>query len=204
MKKNIYIIRHGESVANIGEKTDSHDTIPLSEKGKEQAKKLVNEIKIAPNLIVISPYSRTKETAMPFIKKYKSVPVEVWDVHEFTYLNPKVYNNTSVDERMKAVFSYWNSLDIHYCDGGEAESFFNFIKRMESFIEKLKKRKEKNIVIFSHGLFIDSFKKYISIIDKVKDKNELAFNLMSSIKERISSGEKFPIDNASIHEIFLD
>ena len=202
--KKIYIIRHAESVANIGGRTERNDTVPLSEKGKEQAVKLVEEIKIVPDLIVVSSYSRTQETASPFIKKHSTVPVEIWDIHEFTYLNTEINNGTTKAERMPAIKKYWESLNIHHRDGGKAESFHDFFKRIQLFLEKLDKREEKNIVIFSHGFFIYGLLKYLSESNEDINEINLVQKFMCDCKEIMMAGEKIPIDNASIHEIILD
>lgn len=200
--KNILIIRHAESLANAGERTSAHDTIPLSEKGKMQALDLAQQLDIIPDLIVLSPFTRTHETAAPFISKHKSVPVEIWNVQEFTYLDTKVYNGTTMDERMEAAKTYWGLTDIHLQNGEEAESFYVLIKRIEDFVNKLKVRQEKNIVIFSHGGFIQNLKTYLEIIGVNKGKEILeedVLELMRSYKGIL--GKKFPIENVSVHKL---
>lgn len=54
--KKIWLIRHGESIANAGEPTQDHAAIPLSEKGLQQAQELALAIPSAPDLIVTSPF----------------------------------------------------------------------------------------------------------------------------------------------------
>lgn len=200
--KTVYIIRHAESISNIGERTDSHDTIPLSEKGREQAKELLERLLVNPGLIVVSPFLRTHETAAPFIEKNKDVPLEIWNVEEFTYLDPKVCNGTTSEERLPMVTAYWNKLDIHYRDSEESESFFMFISRIQEFIETLRKREENVITVFSHGAFIQnvlSFKKLHEnrpdFLLSEKDVEEL----MREYKEITMSGDN-PIKNVSIHQ----
>jgi 2,3-bisphosphoglycerate-dependent phosphoglycerate mutase len=198
--KEILIIRHAESLANIGEKTGAHDTIPLSEKGKAQAEELVERLTIIPQLIVVSPYTRTHDTAKPFIIKNQYVPVETWKVHEFTYLSPQVYNGTSSLDRADAIEKYWNSADIHYRDGKDSETYYEFVVRVKEFIALLKARPEKNIVIFSHGMFIHTLLTYVSYNeDDVSEKS--ITEMMCSYKDLL--GKKFPIENVSIHAITL-
>jgi len=200
--KQIYLVRHAESISNAGERTKNHDKIPLSKKGKLQAKELVDTLKIIPNLIVVSSYIRTYDTALPFIKKYKDTPVEIWDTHEFTYLNPKEYNNTTSHERWESIQRYWNKSDIHYKNSHDVESFHSFTERIKKFLERLKERKEKNIVVFSHGRFIKGVQLYL---EKIKSNNntELTENdlqdLMTEHKKTL--GKEFPILNASINII---
>ena len=64
--KKIWLIRHGESIANAGEPTQDHAAIPLSEKGLQQAQELALAIPSAPDLIVTSPFLRAQQTAGPY------------------------------------------------------------------------------------------------------------------------------------------
>lgn len=41
-----------------------------------------------PDLIVVSPEPRAKQTAEPFIARFPGVEVETWPIQEFTYLSP--------------------------------------------------------------------------------------------------------------------
>lgn len=204
--KSIFIIRHGESTANAGERTDAHDTIPLSEKGKAQAENLAKEFSVTPDLIIVSPFTRTQETARPFIEKHITVPVEMWDVHEFTYLDPKVCNGTTKEERSVAVKKYWNALDVHYQDGDEAETFALFIDRIRTFVKKLQSRQEKTIVIFSHGAFIQNLKTYLEMCSRVGDKEWSEGNTEELMKlfQETGLGGKNPIENVSVHRIEVD
>ena len=72
-KCHIYIIRHAESRSNAGHRTSSPADNPITEKGQAQAQELAQKIRntnITPDLIVISPYLRTKMTATPTMKLY--------------------------------------------------------------------------------------------------------------------------------------
>ncbi len=201
--KEVLFIRHAESVANIGKKTTAHDTIPLSEKGKQQAYDLVEKIEDIPDLIVISRYTRTLETAKPFIAKYPTVPVEIWDVHEFTYLNPQLYNGTSGEERSEAVKQYWETAGIHYRDSYDTETFYELIVRIAKCVSMLSSRSEGRIVVFSHGGFIQNLLTYLSTVthhgEVVYEKDVI--ELMT--KYRAILGTKFPIENVSIHRLIF-
>lgn len=76
MKKNnyctIYIVRHGESEANVAG-LHGLDT-PLTQKGKEQAKELLKQLKgIHFDAIFSSPLVRAKETAAIIAKEHKLI-----------------------------------------------------------------------------------------------------------------------------------
>ena len=204
--KNILIIRHGESTSNAGEQTESHDTIPLTEKGRQQAQELVDTIHIVPDLIVISSYSRTKETALPYCIKYPDAPVEIWGVHEFTFLPAEAYVGTTKEDRKQATLHYWEHAHPEWKASEDAESFYELTKRIELFVEHLRSRPEKNIVIFSHGRFILALQLYL---EKCKEYNTttLPDEVIVELKQVHARGaltkEIFPIGNASIHSILL-
>lgn len=203
--KEIYIIRHAESTSNAGHRTKNHHDIPLSEKGKEQAQELANRLEIKPDLIVVSEYSRTKETAEPFIARHASVPVETWNqVHEFTQLDPKAYDGTTKEERTEQAIDYWENRDIHFNAGNGAESFKDLTHRVASLVEHLKTRTEKTIVIFSHGRFIIALQVYLQKIKELGHSSltdDHITELMQIHVNGVKAREKFPIENVSVHKI---
>jgi broad specificity phosphatase PhoE len=206
--KEIYIIRHAESTSNAGQRTENHHGIPLSEKGIQQAQELAETITIVPDLIVISPFTRTHETAKPFIEKHPSVPVEMWDVHEFSYLPSKAYEGTTGMERFAAAFKYWTEASVHHKESDDSESFADLTKRMADLIEKLESRPEKTIVIFSHGRFIYGLKFYLKKIKELgrRDLTDLELEDLKKshaniVIDTIQGGAKFPIDNVSVHKL---
>ena len=52
--KRVWLIRHAESVANVGGRTTTPETIALTDIGEQQAKKLADEMSEEPDLIVTS------------------------------------------------------------------------------------------------------------------------------------------------------
>ncbi len=203
--KEIYIIRHAESISNAGEITKRHDIMPLSEKGRQQAKELAKQLEIKPDLIVISEYSRTKETAEPFMAKHPSVPVETWNqVHEFTQLDPKNYDGTTKEERTAQAIHYWENRDIYFNAGNGAESFKELTHRVTSLVEHLKTRTEKTIVIFSHGRFIIALQLYLRKIKELGHSSltdDHITELMQIHVRGVKAREEFPIPNVSVHKI---
>lgn len=152
--KDVWFIRHAESIANAGFTSPDPVSIELTELGHQQAKELTKSITIIPELFIVSPFLRTKQTAVPALAKYPDVPVEEWAVQEFSYLSPIVWANTSSQDRAPRADWYWENCDPDYNDGGGAESFNNFIERVDDTLIKLSCRPEKFIVMFSHGQFL--------------------------------------------------
>ena len=151
----IYLIRHAESVGNAGGKNFSNALNPLTEKGIQQSIKLLQRIPAKPDLIVVSPYQRSQQTAEPLIKKYPDVPVEIWKVQEFTSLDLSLYEDTTHDERKVIQKEYLAKNDPDFIHGEGAESFNQLLQRADDMLDKLKNiDKDKFVVIFTHGHFI--------------------------------------------------
>ncbi|MFN0077542.1 MAG: phosphoglycerate mutase family protein [Prosthecobacter sp.] len=55
-----YLIRHAQSTGNAGLPSDSPASIPLTDQGHAQAQTLADSIETPPDLIIVSPYLRTR------------------------------------------------------------------------------------------------------------------------------------------------
>jgi len=154
LPRTIWMIRHAESAGNAGLRSKSSACIPLSPLGCTQAQRLAEAIGARPDLVVTSRYSRTLETAGPLLERFPGVPHEVWDLHEFTYLNATKYDNTTQRERGESAQEFWDSCDPDYHDGPGAESFREFMGRVDRIIGQILSREEAFTICFSHAFFI--------------------------------------------------
>jgi broad specificity phosphatase PhoE len=199
MKKKIWFIRHGESLANADENFKADDfsagAVSLSKKGEKQAEELLEHFKDAPDLIITSPYVRTKETAKPLMSKHPNVPHEEWPIHEFTYLSAKRCFNTTFLSRDPWKKEYWENSNPEHNDGDGAESFMDFMERVRETLEKIKKRKENFIVLFSHGYTIAAIKYVLE-----KKPKKITPEVMRDFKKYFKAN---PISNASKVEFVL-
>lgn len=150
----ILLIRHGESIANAGATTENYITVPLTEKGHQQAYEVSLEISKMPDLIITSSYTRAIETAKYTENKYKKTKVETWKVEEFNYLDPKGCSERNIEDNRKKVNEYWSQLDPYYKDGETAESFIMVLERARSVYQSLVLLKDKVVLVFSHAQFI--------------------------------------------------
>ncbi len=157
MPKAIFI-RHAESVANAGEKTQDPVSTALSAKGVVQAEEFAKTIVTAPTLLVSSPFDRARNTALPVARRFPAVPLEEWAIQEFTYLSPDKYHGTTVQDRMANAAIYWERGDSLFVDGPGAESFQNLIKRCEATVERLKKIPSGTVLLFSHQQFVSAIR----------------------------------------------
>lgn len=154
--KHVRLIRHGESAANAGEPTRDHASIPLTAKGLEQAHKVARSFTSAPGLIVASPFLRAQATALTTTAFYPAAAFETWPIHEFTYLAPARCVDTTLAQRRGRVDAYWQRSDPTFSDGEGAESFCDLVARAIEFLERLEKQSANEIVVFTHGQFMNT------------------------------------------------
>ena len=159
--KSIRFLRHAESAANAGLPTSDPGGIPLTEKGKAAAELAALEYDgPTPELIVVSPYLRAKQTAVPFIARFPAAKVETWPVQEFTYISPAYCVGTTHADRSPMVEAYWRKALPGYVDGPRAESFEGFIARVTDSLAKLREREEENGLVVCHGIFMQAAEFY--------------------------------------------
>lgn len=180
-------IRHGESESNIGLPTDVPNDIKLTEKGYAQAKNLAASIPHS-NLIIHSVFVRAADTAKPLIEKFPNTPVFASNnIHEINYLCPIKNKGTTFEQRRAFREKYISDFDIHRKDGDLAESFYEFMFRVDCGIFeilRLARETQKELTqdfqshIFSHAFTISAvlFRTFKPIpLENIDNKYGLAF-----------------------------
>ncbi len=156
-------IRHGQSTGNAGVPCHDLASIELTELGWRQAREVARAWTETPSLIVTSPYLRARQTAEATIQRFPVVPVEVWPIEEFTYLQPSQWNGTRSSERMPHLERYWTDADPAYCDGEGAESFGALLRRAEAVLARLAALPSPGLAyVFSHGQFIQAVRAVVT------------------------------------------
>lgn len=150
---SIWIIRHAQSQSNAGLATRGPHDNALSELGYLQAKCIPQALSRSPDKIVISPYLRTQLTAQPLSEQYPDVPVEVWQIQEFTYLSLPLDQPTTPLARRSLTQAYWERCDPNYLDGDNAESLVQLMARVRAALNQFQQQTGFAIV-FTHGFFI--------------------------------------------------
>jgi broad specificity phosphatase PhoE len=152
--KKILWVRHGESEANAGGASPNVANVALTTRGHEQAQAWAKNWAEPPELIVYSPYLRTRQTAAPMLAKFPSVPHEEWPIQEFSFLPATAYHGTTEQARQPLTERYWQSGDPNLALGPGAESFVDFNGRIQRALADLVQRRETVIMVFCHGHFI--------------------------------------------------
>jgi broad specificity phosphatase PhoE len=169
-------IRHGESTGNAGIPCNDLALLELTEKGWRQAREVAATWTSTPDLIVTSPYLRTQQTAQPTIERFPEVPVVVWPIQEFTYLEPSRWNGTLSSARRPHIDAYWKAADPEFCDGPGAESFATLLRRAEDALARLRELPDGSLVlVFSHGQFIHAVRMVVFHPDATDKQRMLHF-----------------------------
>lgn len=158
----VWFIRHGESTSNAGDVAQDRGSTVLTALGQSQAEAVSLKVNRRPDLIVTTPYVRTGLTARPLLERYSGVPVETWELHEFSALSDDNYINRTWHERRPAMQAFWAKNDPDHVDGSGAESFSAFVGRIQAGLDRLQRRTEGFIVVFAHGYVLQTLRLMLS------------------------------------------
>ena len=142
---NLYVVRHGETIWNKEHKVQGITDIPLTEKGKEEAKELQDLIKtLNIDVVISSPLTRARETAK--IITDSSLPINTDDrIKERDWGLNEGADIDSVDK--------WDCWDVVLNTRVQnIEPIQDFMYRVSDFIEDIKTRyKDKNVLVVTHS-----------------------------------------------------
>ncbi len=192
----IYIIRHGESIANLEHRVAGHTDTPLSELGIRQAEAAADALADIPfDAIYSSDLSRAYDTALPHAKR-RGLTVEkrvgLREIHlgEWEYL--------SVDEVVgrygkEAYYDGWReNFGTYIIPGGEGAVKCG--KRIYGEIESIcKEHPGERILITCHGAAIRTFCLEIMGVAPEKYAETLSYPSNASFTRVSYNGEKFEI-----------
>ncbi len=148
----IYFVRHGQTAYNKnhivqGSGIDSS----LNEKGQNQASALFEKYKQVPfDLVFTSKLQRTQQTAQPFLDTQiphiatADINEINWGVHEGKKSTPFMIT------AYKDLIEKWGNNDFD-ARLEEGESANELQTRLNRFLDQLKSRPEKTILVFTHG-----------------------------------------------------
>lgn len=151
----LFLVRHGESEWNILSKVQGQSNINLTNKGKEQAKKIAKRLvdeKI--DMIFSSDLKRAHDTAMII---GELLNLEVKSLKELREISFGVWEGLTTKEIMEKYMNehiIWMT-EPHKLNLPKAEKLIDLQERLLSIVNDIiKKNKNKNILIVSHGASI--------------------------------------------------
>lgn len=152
--KNFWLIRHGQSTANVGEPITKRGVPPLTDLGWQQARAIADWFPSTPDLIVATPFVRAQQTAAPLQERFPDVDYDIWQAQEYSPLSKQLYTNTTVHVRSPHFIKFFEDADPHHDNGEGAETFAAGIERAEDLLTQLRAAPQQNIVVFTHGTFL--------------------------------------------------
>lgn len=191
-----WFIRHGESLSNAGELTESTDSTLLTSLGEKQAQAILSAFLSSgkrPSRIITSYYVRSYQTAEPTINHFRDVR---WgkrqDLREFTYLSIDHCRSTTRVQRRPLAQKFWEVNNPAHSDGEGAESFQGFLTRVYGVIELLRYSPEDLIAVFTHGQLIQAIL-WVLEAEPAKQADKAAFRQFCD-QHPIPTGSIVPIE----------
>ena len=163
--KNLYFLRHGESVMNVAQLSSGHTDTPLTKKGHKQAEeagKLVKTQGLKFDVILSSPLQRAHNTAK-HVATAIDYPIELIEIlddlkeRNFGDLDSK---NMTKDYGIDLAYYYANPRSADHIPN--IETIEQLHKRAEKVFEYLKSRPEEMILVVGHGAFLRSLQRVIN------------------------------------------
>ena len=148
----VYIVRHGQTVSNESGFHGREDD-DLTNLGIKQAEELANKIKdMYFDLIICSPMIRAKHTAdIIDLNNYKIIYDDRIRERDPASLSGKSRENEDRDE-------YWNyNSKVQY---GTSENIKPFFERVYNFLDELKNKEYKSVLVVAHSGVSKAFSGY--------------------------------------------
>lgn len=187
--KIIYFVRHGETELNARNIRQGADG-PLSAKGVEQVKqtavRLPKKKNEAPEVIIASPFQRTKETAAILAETYK-MPVEYSDLLVERKNPTEIIGHSGKEETVQQIV---DRIDKSYHDDSlrfsDEENFVDLRNRADALLHYIVNRPEKRLLMVTHGIFLKMVVSYMLLGEKLTASE---YNKLSYLN---------PMDNAGV------
>jgi probable phosphoglycerate mutase len=159
--KTIYLVRHAQTGANLGQPISSRDGVPLTGQGIQMSEVFAETFPATPDLLITSNTERTRATVRPLRERFPLARYETWAVHEFNWMAPERFSGLIDETLIPLAEAYWARAKPDEVDGEGAESFAAFLERLKATTNQVAQESAETIVLLSHGLFIRAMLWYI-------------------------------------------
>ena len=150
----LYLIRHGQSQANVGGITLENSVVPLTELGELQAQTLASLLPATAAAIWSSPFKRALDTAAPYCARLGRSPTTHDELREFETVDTLQLRGTPSAEREAVVARYWLESDPDRRSGPAAETFREFHERVARVRTQFLPSLADGTLIFGHGMWM--------------------------------------------------
>ena len=152
--KTVYLVRHGQSEANLRSEIYQTGESPLTELGRRQAEQIAERAKLLQfDVMIASTMRRTQETATA-ISNSTGRPFESHALfeerHEPSSLAGKRRSDPEVQSKLQAWFKSSSGFGPKVEDG---ETFAETSERAGKALRFLEERAEESILVVGHGFF---------------------------------------------------
>lgn len=192
--KRIYFVRHGEAEGNKGGFAQLDNT-PLTDTGRAQAERVAKRFtNLSIEAVLASHYDRAHDTAVP-IAAEKDLSVETVEYfHEVDkptsvrgqLHSSEVYQNYRREEKENYADPEWR-----YEDG---ENFGDILKRVQTGIELLEQRPEKELVVVTHGRLLRFIMAYL--LNKKQLTADVELRMINAMRATNTGITVFEVDKA--------
>ncbi len=186
--KLIYFVRHGETLLNAKNIRQGPEG-SLSEKGREQALATAQRFpkhKGRPQVIIASPYQRTKETAEILAKELQLKKIVYCDLLVERRNPSQIIGKWGSDPEVKHIVDQidgsFHSDDFRVSD---EENFMDMKERARKLLKYIRRRGEQRIIMVTHGIFLKMVISYMLEGDKLTASE---YNKLSYINKMDNAG----------------
>lgn len=202
--KTIYLARHAQTYSNTGEKISVNEHIHITALGQKQSQDLANWfLDNVPTIdkVFVSNYQRTHQTAQPLLDKLTKTPVVLSDLHEFNYLNFANIQDKDYQSIVKIAEQYWQTAtpdsidgkDLSVPDNYKAESFGQFVGRVQSALAYFDNLPSGTYVVYTHGVWL-SMLRWLILNEPVNDNTAMQNFRQFELAIRPNNCEVFRLD----------
>ena len=168
--KLIDFVRHGETELNA-QNIRQGPGGSLNKKGREQALATARRFpkhKGHPQIIISSPYERTKETAEIIAKELHMKKIEYSDLlmerKNPTEIIGHYGQETNVKHIIDQIDKSYHADNLRVSD---EENFIDLKKRAKKLLTYIGRRREKRIIMVTHGIFLKMVASYMLYGEKL-------------------------------------
>jgi len=167
--KLIYFVRHGETESNV-QNIRQGASGPLTKKGRAQA--LATALRFpknkgCPQIIISSPYERTKEPAEIIARELK-ILIEYSDLLKERRNPTEIIGHSGKEKEVQIIIDRidksYHADDLRVSD---EENFTDLKKRAEKLLKYIARRREKRIIMVTHGIFLKMVASYMLYGEKL-------------------------------------
>ena len=146
----LWLVRHGETEANVAGLYSGHAPTPLTDKGQTQARRLGEMLNQVPfDRVLCSELERTQHTARLLLGD-RQLPITTHPLlNEMFFGDWEMRHHRDLQIEDKANYDAWCA-DWQHAAPTNGESFPDFSLRVQAFADELAGYDDKNLLIVSH------------------------------------------------------